>query len=262
MGPAARALLDTGQGAGEVERPVRPGPEDRPDPQQPVRLPLRHGRDRPAVRLSEPGRVLRAVQARVLPPLRVDDGDPAARREPGQPASRPGSSRASCPATASATSRRSGTARRTRGSRSTSRPSAGSGSTRPARASGARARSRPGTGRATVHDPSGPAERTWSATRSAACRTRRAGATPVGRGGAGGDRLIFALLTVLLVVVLGGVALAAWIRGPRGEVTPDRAWQSMSKAALAAGLRPACRTRPSTSTRAASRSSSPWRPPT
>jgi transglutaminase-like putative cysteine protease len=62
--------------------------------------------------------------------------------------------------------------------------------------------------------------------------------TPVGRGNSGGDRLIFALLTVLLVLVLGGVALAAWIRGPRGELTPDRAWQSMSKAAARLGFGP------------------------
>ena len=39
-------------------------------------------------------------------------------------------------------------------------------------------------------------------------------------------------------MVVGGVALAAWIRGPRGEVTPDRAWQSMSKAASRLGFGP------------------------
>ncbi len=53
-----------------------------------------------------------------------------------------------------------------------------------------------------------------------------------------GTECIFGLLTVLLVVVIGGVALAAWIRGPRGEVTPDRAWQSMSKAASRLGFGP------------------------
>ncbi len=65
-----------------------------------------------------------------------------------------------------------------------------------------------------------------------------AGATPVPSGNGTGDRAIFALLTVLLVLVIGGVAIAAWIRGPRGELTPDRAWLSMSKAASRLGFGP------------------------
>jgi hypothetical protein len=34
------------------------------------------------------------------------------------------------------------------------------------------------------------------------------------------------------------VAIAAWVRGPRGEVSPDAAWQSMAKAASRFGFGP------------------------
>ena len=62
--------------------------------------------------------------------------------------------------------------------------------------------------------------------------------TPIRGGGGPGDRVVFALLTLLLVLVIGGVAVAAWVRGPRGEITPDRAWLSMSKAASRLGFGP------------------------
>jgi hypothetical protein len=45
------------------------------------------------------------------------------------------------------------------------------------------------------------------------------------------------LLAVLLAVVIVTIAIAAWLRGPRGEVTPDTAWQSMSSAASRFGYR-------------------------
>ena len=50
------------------------------------------------------GRVLRPDEARLLPPLRLDDGDPAAGRDPDT-RSRPASSRGSCPASGRATPR-------------------------------------------------------------------------------------------------------------------------------------------------------------
>jgi transglutaminase-like putative cysteine protease len=53
-----------------------------------------------------------------------------------------------------------------------------------------------------------------------------------------GDRTVFLLLTVVLVLFVGGIALAAWVRGPRGEVSPDGAWVSLSKAASRLGYGP------------------------
>ena len=53
--------------------------------------------------------------------------------------------------------------------------------------------------------------------------------------GTPGNRTFFVLLTGLLVLLVGGVALAAWLRGPRGEISPDRAWQSLSRAASQLG---------------------------
>ncbi len=37
---------------------------------------------------------------------------------------------------------------------------------------------------------------------------------------------------------MGGIALAAWVRGPRGEISPDGAWASLSKAASRLGFGP------------------------
>ena len=87
---------------------------------------------RPAVRQPSAGRVLRprpsAATASTTPRRWRSCCAPRTRTT----RSRPGSSRASCPASASATSRRSRTAAPTPGSRSTSRATAGSRSTRPA----------------------------------------------------------------------------------------------------------------------------------
>jgi transglutaminase-like putative cysteine protease len=53
-----------------------------------------------------------------------------------------------------------------------------------------------------------------------------------------GDRTLFLLLSVVLVLFVGGIALAAWLRGPRGEISPDGAWASLSKAASRLGFGP------------------------
>ncbi len=75
-----------------VGHAVRPGRHDRQG--APLeRLHLRHGRPRDQLRGDLDGRVLRPVQARLLPVLRRDDGRDAARPR----ASRPGSPRGSCP---------------------------------------------------------------------------------------------------------------------------------------------------------------------
>lgn len=60
------------------------------------------------------------------------------------------------------------------------------------------------------------------------------GSTPGGPG----NRALLILLTVLLAVAVLAVAIAAWVRGPRGEVTPDAAWRSMSGAASRFGFGP------------------------
>ena len=49
---------------------------------------------------------------------------------------------------------------------------------------------------------------------------------------------MFAILAVLVALLVGGLAFAAWLRGPRGEINPDRAWQSMAKAAGRFGFAP------------------------
>ena len=52
------------------------------------------------------------------------------------------------------------------------------------------------------------------------------------------NRTLLIVLSVLLAAVVVMVAVAAWLRGPRGEVSPDAAWQSMSKAASRFGFGP------------------------
>jgi transglutaminase-like putative cysteine protease len=63
-------------------------------------------------------------------------------------------------------------------------------------------------------------------------------ATPGPRGGGPGDRGLLILLSVLLGIVVVTIAMVAWLRGPRGEVSPDVAWQSMAKAASRLGFGP------------------------
>ena len=58
--------------------------------------------------------------------------------------------------------------------------------------------------------------------------------------GAGGppDRMILIILTVLLAIAIGAAAFVAWVRGPRGELSPDSAWRSMSGTASRLGFAP------------------------
>jgi len=68
------------------------------------------------------------------------------------------------------------------------------------------------------------------------------GDTPVGPTSSNtnrpGDRTMLILLTVLLVLLVLSVGIAAWIRGPRGEVTPEAAWRTMSRSASRFGFAP------------------------
>ena len=52
------------------------------------------------------------------------------------------------------------------------------------------------------------------------------------------DRTLFIVLTVLLAMVVFGVAIAAWARGPRGDVSPESAWQTLSRTASRLGFGP------------------------
>ena len=72
--------------------------------------------------------------------------------------------------------------------------------------------------------------------------TRRPGGisgdTPPPASGGPADRALLVLFAVLLTVVVVTVAIAAWLRGPRGQMSPDTAWQSMSSAASRFGFGP------------------------
>lgn len=73
--------------------------------------------------------------------------------------------------------------------------------------------------------------------------TRRPGlpagqlATPPGTAQAG-DRTLLIVLTGLLALVVFAIAVAAWARGPRGEVSPESAWQALSRTASRLGFGP------------------------
>jgi transglutaminase-like putative cysteine protease len=72
--------------------------------------------------------------------------------------------------------------------------------------------------------------------------TRRAGGiagdTPPPASGGPADRALLVVFAVLLTVVVVTIAIAAWVRGPRGQMSPDTAWQSMSNAATRLGFGP------------------------
>ena len=144
------------------------------------------------------------------------------------------------PTTRSAAWSRSRRAPRTPGSRSTSRATAGSGSIPPAaRPASRRARSSPD--RASRRRPRRRSTPTTAAAiRSAARRFNLGDNVPATSPAQTqvGNRAVFAILAVLVALLVGGLAFAAWLRGPRGEINPDRAWQSMAKAAGRFGFAP------------------------
>ncbi len=62
------------------------------------------------------------------------------------------------------------------------------------------------------------------------------GAGPTGQQPA--DRPLFIVLAVLLAVIMGGLIVMAWWRGPRGEVTPEGAWTALGRAGSRFGFAP------------------------
>jgi transglutaminase-like putative cysteine protease len=54
----------------------------------------------------------------------------------------------------------------------------------------------------------------------------------------GGNQALLISLAVLLLVVVGAVAFAAWRRGPRGEVTAEGVWRSVGRTAARFGFGP------------------------
>jgi hypothetical protein len=73
--------------------------------------------------------------------------------------------------------------------------------------------------------------------------TRRAGGLPAGEpqtpaSAAPGDRTILIVLTVLLALIVLALVVLAWARGPRGEVSPESAWQTLSRTASRFGFAP------------------------
>ncbi len=62
-------------------------------------------------------------------------------------------------------------------------------------------------------------------------------ATPPGTAQPG-DRTLFIVLTAMLALVVFAIAAAAWVRGPRGEVSPESAWQTLSRTASRLGFGP------------------------
>ncbi len=230
LGPDAEALL--ARVKANAKTPVRARQRDRQGPGQQGRVHLRHQCHRPDLRQREPGRVLRALQARLLPPLRIDDGDADASRVPGEPD--PDAAGRGVPA------RQAGRQRRDR--REPRRARLGGGllpglRLDPVRSDRSRRRPR---------EPDPDRSRRAAPGRAALVRHRRPRRGHPGHRGAGrvatssnrstpGDRTLFVVLSVVLVLLVGGIALAAWLRGPRGEISPDGAWASLSKAASRLG---------------------------
>ena len=61
------------------------------------------------------------------------------------------------------------------------------------------------------------------------------GLTP---GSRSDDRGLLVVLTLILGVFVLGAAFAAWVRGPRGELSPDTAWRTMARSASRFGFAP------------------------
>lgn len=65
-----------------------------------------------------------------------------------------------------------------------------------------------------------------------------ASATAAGAGGGPGNRALAIVLALLVALAVAGLALSAWLRGPRGELSPDGAWRTMSRVASRLGFAP------------------------
>ncbi len=67
-----------------------------------------------------------------------------------------------------------------------------------------------------------------------------AGGPPPAVGGGSGpaDRSLLIVLTIILAAGVIGLAFAAWLRGPRGDVSPDTAWRTLSRTASRFGFAP------------------------
>jgi transglutaminase-like putative cysteine protease len=61
---------------------------------------------------------------------------------------------------------------------------------------------------------------------------------PTAAGGPTLDRTLAIILAILVAIMIGGLVLAAWLRGPRGEISPDAAWRTMSRVASRLGFAP------------------------
>ncbi len=85
IGPDAANLLSTILQQAHPDNPVRRGRGHRELPQERQQLPLPDRRPRRQLLVLELRRMLRAHPSWLLPPLRVHDGDPAARGVPRQP---------------------------------------------------------------------------------------------------------------------------------------------------------------------------------
>jgi transglutaminase-like putative cysteine protease len=62
--------------------------------------------------------------------------------------------------------------------------------------------------------------------------------TPTGGGSGPADRTLLVLFAVVIAASVAGLAFAAWLRGPRGELSPDTAWKHMSRTASRFGFAP------------------------
>ncbi len=75
-------------------------------------------------------------------------------------------------------------------------------------------------------------------TRRVGGNLQQAGASGTTPGTGGDDRGLMIVLAVVLGVLVLAAAFAAWVRGPRGELSPDAAWRAMARSASRFGFSP------------------------
>ncbi len=108
-----------------------------------------------------------------------------------------------------------------------------------------------GVGRPNVIQPGPPVQSaaptpSWSADPNRPAPTRRVDENLLEDGAGGGttpgSRTDDRGLLIVMALILGGLvlaaALAAWVRGPRGEMSPDAAWRGMARSASRFGFAP------------------------